>query len=98
MTSDGALESLDEVPWAEVKGQAIPSLLRGVVAGEPDALGRLQEKVVAGGVIWEGSSYAVSPTAGRSTKTSAPTSTTVQQSVPSPGRPRDHDPRREVLS
>jgi len=54
------LAGLDEVPWAEVKGQAIPGLLRGVVAGDdPDALGELQQEVVAGGVIWEASSYAV---------------------------------------
>jgi hypothetical protein len=54
-----ALAGLDEVPWADVEGQAIPGLLRGVVAGEPDALGELQQQVVAGGVIWEASSYAV---------------------------------------
>ena len=54
-----ALAGLDEVPWADVEGQAISGLLRGVVAGEPDALGELQQQVVAGGVIWEASSYAV---------------------------------------
>jgi hypothetical protein len=54
-----ALAGLDEVAWAERKGQAIPGLLRGVVAGDPDALGDLQQEVVAGGVIWEASSYAV---------------------------------------
>jgi hypothetical protein len=59
MTSNEALEHLDDVPWAEVQGEAIPGLLRGVLAGEPDALGELQQEVVAGGVIWEASSYVV---------------------------------------
>jgi hypothetical protein len=57
MTTDEILEGLDDVPWAAVQGQAIPGLLRGVIAGEPDALGELQQDVVAGGVIWEASSY-----------------------------------------
>lgn len=59
MSAGKALAGLDEVPWAQVKGQAIPGLLRGVVAGEPDALGELQQDVIAGGVIWEASSYVV---------------------------------------